>query len=330
MLRGLVRGLALFFGLFSAANIVVSRAGSGTAGEDIWWISMQGLPAAVITLISVLAAALLIAFALKPRMGRIRLLFTLAICLVYIYFAARNVMSYYQGLRAGLYHSILNVAVPFSLFVLILFVVIALFAAVMRRQQGRLSESIMLTMMFLLSFALFPVAQMYTFGTTDYAREADVLVVLGAAARPDGTPSLALKSRLDHAIVLYEAGLAPKIIMSGGIETNGVNEAEAMRDYVVARGVSPESVLLDEAGIDTDHTVANTVPIVKKLGAQTVLIDSHFYHLPRIKMAYRAKRVNVLTTPCALWPRDNIARCVTREIPAFWLYWLRSGVRSVR
>ena len=329
-LRGLTRGLALFLGLFSAVNIIVSHAGTGTGGEDIWWISMQGLPSYAITIISVLAALALIGFALKPRMGRIRMFLTFAICAVYIYFAGQNTISYYQGLHQGLYHSTLRVALPFSLFVLIMFVIIALFVLLAHKRAGRLGESILLVIMFLLSFALFPLAQMYTFGTTDYARPADVLVVLGAAARPDGTPSVALRSRLDHAVQLYQKGLVPKIIMSGGIETSGANEAQAMRDYAVAQGVPASAILVDEKGNDTDLTVANTVPMIKQLGAKTVLVDSHFYHLPRIKMAYRAKRVNVLTTPCSVYKNDKTSHVIFREIPAFWAYWLRGGVRSVQ
>lgn len=331
LLRGLTRGLALFFGLFSAVNIFVSRAGTGTGGEDIWWISMRGLPSSIASIIAVLAALALIGFALKPRMGRIRALVTLAICAVYVYFAADNVSSYYQGLRDGVFHSTSRLAAPFSLFVLIMFVIIALFVLLMRKRSGKASEFVLMVAMFLLSFVLFPLAQIYTFGTTDYARKADVLVVLGAAVRVDGTPSAALRTRLDHAVQLYQEGLAPKIIMSGGVETSGANEAQAMRDYAIAHGVAAGAVLVDEAGSDTDHTVADTVPMIKELGAQTVLVDSHFYHLPRIKMAYRAKRVNVLTTPCALSPHDNsVTGATIREIPAFWVYWLRSGVRSVR
>jgi len=331
LFRGLVRGLALFFGLFSAVNIFVSHAGTGTGGEDIWWISMSSLPSWLITIISILAALLLIGFALKPRMGRIRTALTAAICAVYVFFAAQNTSSYYQGLRDGLFRSTSRIAVPFSLFVLIMFVIIVLFVLLMRKRTGHFGEGALMIVMFLLSFALFPLAQMYTFGTTDYARKADVLVVMGAAAKTDGTPSLALQSRLDRAVQLYRSGLVPKIIMSGGIETNHVNEPEAMRNYVVAQGVPTSAVLLDPGGSDTDHTVTDTIPMFKQLDAQTVLVDSHFYHLPRIKMAYRAERVNVLTTPCGMNPLDNsVTGATIREIPAFWYYWVRSGVRSVQ
>jgi vancomycin permeability regulator SanA len=217
-----------------------------------------------------------------------------------------------------------------SLFVLILFAGIGLSALFGRKKRSRAIEVFFLLVAAVLSFFLFPVAQIYTFGTTDYARKADVMVVLGAAVRSDGEPSLALKSRLDHAIELYDAGFAPKIIMSGGIDAGGRNEPRAMRAYAVRKGVPADAILLDDKGKDTDNTVAHTIPLIEELGAKTILADSHFYHLPRIKMAYRAQRVNVLTTPCDPHPLDKLPVAVAREIPAFWLYWLRSGVRSVR
>ncbi len=329
LIRGLARGIALFFGVFSAANIFVSRFGTGSGGEDIWWISMTGLPSFLITIISVCAAVLLVGFALKPKMGRLRTVVTLIICAVYIFFAAQNTAAYYRGLSEGLYHSTLAVAVPFSLFMLLLFIFIVVLVLAGRKHSGSIGEHFMLLLALVAAVVLFPVAQIYTFGTTDYARKADVLVVLGAASRA-GEPLPALRARLDHALALYDEGLVPKIIMSGGIESSGENEATTMRAYALRRGVPASAVLIDEHGSDTDHTVTNTIPLFESLGAKTVLVDSHFYHLPRIKMAYRAKRINALTTPCAPEPSYLNFAATVREIPAFWMYWLRSGVRSVR
>ncbi|MEE1169949.1 MAG: YdcF family protein, partial [Anaerovoracaceae bacterium] len=44
---------------------------------------------------------------------------------------------------------------------------------------------------------------------------ADCIIVLGAQVKADGTPSKMLRDRLDEGIRLYEAGAAPKILMSG-------------------------------------------------------------------------------------------------------------------
>ena len=43
----------------------------------------------------------------------------------------------------------------------------------------------------------------------------DAILVLGCGVRPDGSPSLMLRDRLDMGLQLYEAGAAPKLLMSG-------------------------------------------------------------------------------------------------------------------
>src|ERR1700742_552730 len=51
--------------------------------------------------------------------------------------------------------------------------------------------------------------------TRDEAQTADVILVLGAAEY-HGRPSPVLRARLDHALELYNAGLAPRIMTTGG------------------------------------------------------------------------------------------------------------------
>ena len=51
--------------------------------------------------------------------------------------------------------------------------------------------------------------------TRDEARQADVIMVMGAAEYR-GHPSPVLKLRLDHAVGLYQQHLAPYIMTTGG------------------------------------------------------------------------------------------------------------------
>ena len=53
-------------------------------------------------------------------------------------------------------------------------------------------------------------------GRRDEARPVDAIVVLGAA-QYEGRPSPVLRARLDHALDLYQRGLAPVVIVTGGI-----------------------------------------------------------------------------------------------------------------
>ena len=83
------------------------------------------------------------------------------------------------------------------------------------------------------------------------AFEADAIVVLGAGINWDGSPSAVLKDRLDVADNLYNAGVAPKIIMSGDNSDSSYNEVMAMAKYAKANGIPAEDVFCDHAGLST-------------------------------------------------------------------------------
>ena len=81
-------------------------------------------------------------------------------------------------------------------------------------------------------------------GNHDDRRPADAIVVLGAA-QYNGRPSAILKARLDHAIELYEAGLAPYLVVTGGkAEGDRTTEAASARlGMAVSRRVSKLAVV---------------------------------------------------------------------------------------
>jgi uncharacterized SAM-binding protein YcdF (DUF218 family) len=118
--------------------------------------------------------------------------------------------------------------------------------------------------------------------------------------------------------------------MSGGVGESGVDEAVAMKRRAVELGVPAEVILLDQDGVNTDATVANTTRLLQQHGLSRVLVVSQFYHLPRIKMAYRAAGWHVRTVPAEGGrPIAKTPLFVLREIPGFWVYWARAGWRDV-
>lgn len=178
---------------------------------------------------------------------------------------------------------------------------------------------------------VFPVVQVAFFGTTDYRRPADVAVVLGAKVYSNGTLSTTVEDRVRTGVDLYDAGLVSRLVMSGAVGDSGVDEPVAMRDRAVAMGVPASAVLLDHAGENTDATVRETTAIFERENIHSVLAVSQFYHLPRIKLAYRAAGWEVRTVP-ATFSRviPETPWLVAREVPAFWTYWLRSVAASGR
>jgi len=174
---------------------------------------------------------------------------------------------------------------------------------------------------------LFPLGQVFCFGMTDYRTRVDAAVVLGAHVMPNGMPTLALRDRLDAAIGLYEEGLVPVLIMSGGIDVDGVSEGLAMRDYAVAQGVPAAAILVDEYGSNTELTARNTVRICKEQGFERVAAVSTFYHMARIKMLYLSEGFDVRTVPAPFDPQDSSILLTTlREVPGWWYYWFANVV----
>lgn len=169
----------------------------------------------------------------------------------------------------------------------------------------------------------FPIIQCLCFGQTDYRRRADVAVVFGARVYANGQLSPAVADRIDTAVRLYQQGLIPRLVLSGGPGDGAIHETDAMLTRATAQGVPRSVITLDRAGLNTAATVRNTAA---NLRGKRVLAVSEFYHLPRIKLAYAASAIEVWTVPAdaSHWLRRWAVRSVLREVPAFWAYYARA------
>jgi uncharacterized SAM-binding protein YcdF (DUF218 family) len=175
--------------------------------------------------------------------------------------------------------------------------------------------------------ASFPLVQMFCFGKTDYRRPADAVVVLGARVYADGHPSDALADRVRTACRLYRDGLARKLVLSGGPGDGAVHETESMKLMAIRLGVRPSDILNDTAGLNTRETVKHTAAILDKLHATRVLAVSHFYHLPRIKLAYQTAGREVYTVPAKeTYLLRQTPFNMAREVAALWVYYARAIV----
>ena len=124
---------------------------------------------------------------------------------------------------------------------------------------------------------------------------ADCILVLGAGLLPDGSPSLMLAERIQQGVDLYEAGAAPKLLMSGDHTRPAHDEVNAMKDAALARGVPSEDVFMDHAGIATYDSFyrARDIFSVKKL-----IIVTQAYHLPRALWIARRMGLEAVGVAC--------------------------------
>lgn len=157
------------------------------------------------------------------------------------------------------------------------------------------------------------VFHIHAFGLTDYRRPADAIVVFGARAYADGTPSEALRERVETGAALYRAGLAPRLILSGGVDPSGVSEPRVMRAIAMEAGVPASAIVEDDLGESTEATVRDVEVLAEGQGIRSVLMVSHYFHLPRIKLLAARRGV-----PCFTVPADE-GRTLLRGTPFYVL-----------
>jgi uncharacterized SAM-binding protein YcdF (DUF218 family) len=115
-----------------------------------------------------------------------------------------------------------------------------------------------------------------------------VIVIFGAAVRPGGQPSPALRRRVEAAAAFGARFGAPIFLPTGGVGRNGPSEASVMRGLLVAHGMAGERILIEESGTDTLSSARAVAQLLRanKLAAP-VFAASSAYHLPRCVLLLR-------------------------------------------
>ena len=134
----------------------------------------------------------------------------------------------------------------------------------------------------------------------DDAREADVILILGAAEY-NGRPSPVLKARLDHGLALYRRGLAPLILTTGGAGGDPMfTEGGVGRAYLIKQGVPAEAIVVEMEGETTMHSTAASAEIMRRMGLKSCVVVSDGYHIFRAKRMLEARGLEVYGSPRAL------------------------------
>src|SRR5438552_7279867 len=120
--------------------------------------------------------------------------------------------------------------------------------------RRKLTAGIAVVLLLVLGWAAVVVAVALA-AARDQATAADAIAVLGAA-QYNGRPSPVFRARLDHAAALYQRGLAPVVLVTGGVGTGDtLSEAEVGRRYLVKAGLPEAAVLALPAGTRSEeHT----------------------------------------------------------------------------
>lgn len=128
------------------------------------------------------------------------------------------------------------------------------------------------------------------------AAPADAIAVFGAAEY-NGRPSPVFNARLEHALDLYQRGLAPIVITLGGGVDPQFSEGGVGRDFFLSHGVPDDRIIAETASSDTAESVTRLAAIARENHLQTILAVSDGTHLFRIQQLCEAQGLHVLLSP---------------------------------
>lgn len=128
----------------------------------------------------------------------------------------------------------------------------------------------------------------YIYNIEGIPKEYDVIIVLGAGVRVDGTPSDILADRLETSVDVYSKGMDKILLLSGDHEEDGYNEVRVMKDYVMKYNLDEKRIFMDHAGFSTYDTIYRAKKIFK---ANKAVIVTNEYHLPRA--IYIARKLGI-------------------------------------
>jgi uncharacterized SAM-binding protein YcdF (DUF218 family) len=182
---------------------------------------------------------------------------------------------------------------------------------------------LLMVLPFMLAFTL-AATWIVVAGMRDDIQAADVAIVPGNTVEKDGRPSARLRARLDQAVALYRQGLFPDVIVSGGVGSEGFDEAEVMKSYLVENGVPEGRIHVDSGGATTHLTARNAARMMREHGWQRAMVVSQYFHVPRMRLALKRSGVTPVFSAHARYFELRDVYSTAREVIGYGAYLLRT------
>ncbi len=167
---------------------------------------------------------------------------------------------------------------------------------------------------------LFYLVAIPLYGIVQRAEPSAVAVVLGNKVHPDGTLSKRLEARLACALAIYRKNRCATVIVSGGTGVEGINEAVAMRDYLLAKGIPNSALVVDSLGVTTEATARFAANYCNERGLSCAIAVSQHFHLARCAIAFRKAGIAGVSTEAPRFFELRDIYSTLREAPALPVY----------
>lgn len=143
-------------------------------------------------------------------------------------------------------------------------------------------------------------------GLMIYAKEkspkkTDAVIVLGCKVNGE-EPSKMLKRRLDAAKIFLSENDDVICIVSGGKgDDEKISEAQAMKNYLVEKGIDASRIIMEDKSVNTYENLENSCKILEKMGiGKNIAIVTDGFHQYRAgyiakKLEFEPSAVNAVT-----------------------------------
>ena len=166
-------------------------------------------------------------------------------------------------------------------------------------------------------------------GQQDEERPADAIVVMGAA-QYNGTPSRVYAARLDHAVALYLAGVAPRLVVTGGkADGDRTTEAAAGRAFAMELGVPADDILVEDRGRTTLESIRAVAVLLAANDVRNAVFVSDRPHMLRVLRMASDEGITAWGSPTRTSPIEGDlagqADATIHELGALAYYFLSGG-----
>ena len=169
----------------------------------------------------------------------------------------------------------------------------------------------------------YAVAQVWRAANNPIVRQADVIVVLGAA-QLNGKPGEALEARLVEAKRIFDLGQAPTIItVGGGAPGDRTTEGASGKYWLRMNGILANKITAIEVGRDTLQSTEAYTKIMKKRFVSDAIIVTDPYHCKRAMTMANDQGVVSTCSPVQTGPNtlsQSGYKYLIREAAAYLAY----------
>ncbi|CAM2962248.1 vancomycin high temperature exclusion protein [Legionella steigerwaltii] len=164
---------------------------------------------------------------------------------------------------------------------------------------------------------------------SDEKKRADVILVLGTKAYCDNSYNPCLVARVKHAVDLYKAHYAPKLLFSGGNNReDGINEAQTMKEIALSLGVPGEDILLESSSTTTYENLLLSKQLFQTHQLKTIILVTEPFHAPRAILVAQKFGLDVVSSPAVksiCWTKHKyLSRYFLKEPLAIMFYKMKN------